>query len=86
MDKEKILGKLQDLLESEFDIDREKVTHEALLYDDLDLDSIDAVDLMAWMVKLTGKRMSPEDFKNVHTVGDVIGELEKQLSGISSSD
>ncbi len=79
MDKNQMLEKLQDLLESEFDIERERVTYEALLYEDLDLDSIDAVDLMAWIVKLTGKRMSPDDFKNVRTVGDVIDEVQKQL-------
>lgn len=80
MDKEILIEKLRDLLESEFDIEREKVVPEALLYDDLDLDSIDAVDLMAWMVKLTGKRMSPEYFRDVRTVEEVISVLEKQLS------
>ena len=80
MDKNQMFEKLQDLLESEFDIDRADVRYEALLYDDLGLDSIDAVDLMAWIVKFTGKRMSPEDFKNVRTVSDVIDELERQLS------
>ncbi len=80
MDKNMMLKKLQDLLEDEFDIERSKITSEALLYEDLGLDSIDAVDLMAWMVKLTGKRMSPEDFKNVRIVSDVIDELERQLS------
>ncbi len=80
MEKEAILEKLRDLLKNEFDIDPEKVTPEAYLYEDLDLDSIDAVDLMAWMVKLTGKRMSPENFKNVRSVSDLIDELERQLS------
>ncbi len=80
MDKNEMFEKLQDLLESEFDIERDDVSYEALLYDNLGLDSIDAVDLMAWIVKFTGKRMSPEDFKNVRTVSDVIDELERQLS------
>jgi acyl carrier protein len=80
MDKDILIEKFRDLLESEFDIERHNVSYDSLLYDDLDLDSIDAVDLMAWVVKLTGKRMSPEEFKNVRTVGDVIDALEKQLS------
>lgn len=80
MDKNTMFEKLQDLLENEFDIDRSNVTLDALLYEDLGLDSIDAVDLMAWIVKLTDKRMSPEDFRNVRTVGDVIDKLEKQFS------
>ena len=80
MDKNTMFEKFQTLLEDEFDIDRNNVTLDALLYEDLGLDSIDAVDLMAWMVKLTGKRMSPEDFRNVRTVRDVIDKLEKQLA------
>lgn len=79
MNKEALLEKLRDLLASEFEIERERVTLEALLYEDLDLDSIDAVDLMAWMVKLTGKRMAPEDFKSVRSVDDVLSELQRQL-------
>ncbi len=80
VDRGAMLEKFRDLLESEFDIERSDVVPESMLYDDLDLDSIDAVDLMAWMIKLTGKRVSPEDFKNARSVGDVIDELEKQLS------
>ncbi|MFC1665734.1 acyl carrier protein [Pseudomonadota bacterium] len=80
MNSQQILEKLQDLLENDFDIEREKVTPDARLYDDLDIDSIDTVDLMAWMVKLTGKRVKPEDFRNVRTIGDLIEELKKQLS------
>lgn len=79
MNKEALLEKFRDLLASEFEIERERVTLEALLYEDLDLDSIDAVDLMAWMVKLTGKRMAPEDFKSVRSVDDVLSELQRQL-------
>ena len=79
MDREIMLKKFQDLLENEFDIEKGSIKPESLLFEDLDLDSIDAVDLMAWIVKLTGKRMAPEDFKNVRTVKDVLDELEKQL-------
>lgn len=80
MERENLFVSFQDLLEREFDIGREKVNLDSRLYEDLDLDSIDIVDLMAWIVKLTGKRLSPDAFKNVATVSDMIDELEKQLS------
>ena len=80
MDRDELLNKFRDLLELEFDIDKPDVEMDSRLYEDLDLDSIDAVDLMAWIVKITGKRMAPDDFKNVRTVRDVIDELERQLS------
>ena len=86
MERSEILRELQQVLENEFDIEPDIVVPEALLYDDLDIDSIDAVDLLAWMYKLTGKRMEPEKFRNVRTVEDVIAELELQLSSKSSSD
>ena len=79
MNKEEILTSLQDLLVREFDIDRDTITLSALLYEDLDLDSIDAVDLVAWMFKLTGKRMDPETFKQMRTVEDLVNELAQQL-------
>ena len=47
------------------------------LYEELDLDSIDAVDLMVKLRELTGKKMEPEAFKLVRTVRDVVIEVEK---------
>jgi acyl carrier protein len=44
----------------------------------LDLDSIDAVDLAIKVQEMTGKRIKPDEFKNVRTVQDVI-EMIKQL-------
>lgn len=80
MDRDKILSTLQDLLERDFEISRESVALNARLYEDLDMDSIDAVDLLAELFKLTGKRIDPKAFREVRTVGDLIDELERQLS------
>ena len=77
---DEIYQRILQVMEELFDIEPQQVSRESRLYEDLDIDSIDAVDLMAWMVKLTGKRMNPEDFRNVRTVGDVINQLEKQLT------
>ena len=46
----------------------------------LDLDSIDAVDMMIKLQELTGCKVSPEDFKGVRTVGDVQRIIEKLLA------
>jgi len=45
---------------------------DADLAQDLDLDSIDAVDLVVELQKLTGRKIKPEEFKTVRTVGDVV--------------
>ncbi|MFK0573822.1 acyl carrier protein [Endozoicomonas sp.] len=72
MKSEDILNALKAILEEQFEIDPEQVTLETHLYQDLDLDSIDAVDLVIALQNLTGKKIKPEDFKSVRTVADVI--------------
>jgi len=74
-----ILEKLTDYLEELFEIPRDKVTPEATLFEDLDLDSIDAVDLVVKVQELTGRRIKPEIFKTVRTVGDVVDCVEALL-------
>ena len=51
-----------------FELDEAKITLDAHLYNDLDIDSIDAVDLAVKLKQLTGKRLQPEVFKKVRTV------------------
>ncbi|BCD96824.1 acyl carrier protein [Marinagarivorans cellulosilyticus] len=70
--KEQIYAFLQDSLETLFEIDREEITPEASLYEDLDIDSIDAVDLTVKLKEFTGRRIQPSDFKQVRTVQDVV--------------
>jgi len=71
------LGLLRQVLTEDFDIDAAAVRPEALLYDDLDLDSIDAVDLIVRLKELSGKKVPPDQFKSVRTVGDVITVLDQ---------
>jgi len=55
-----------------FDTPPDAVMPGANLAQDLDLDSIDAVDLIVELQKLTGRKIKPEEFKTVRTVGDVV--------------
>jgi len=73
--KEEILSMLTELLVDEFEIPVEDITLEASLYEELDLDSIDAVDLVVRLRELTGKKIAPESFKEVRTVEDIINAL-----------
>ena len=66
---------LVDMLHEMFELDKSKITLEANLYSDLDIDSIDAVDLAVKLKDLTGKRLQPEVFKSVRTVQDVVNAL-----------
>jgi acyl carrier protein len=58
-----------------FELDKSQITPETNLYSELNIDSIDAVDLAVKLKELTGKRLQPEVFKSVRTVQDVVDAL-----------
>ncbi|AXQ13867.1 MULTISPECIES: acyl carrier protein [Shewanella] len=74
--REQILEMLSKILVDEFEVDAEAITPEASLYEELDLDSIDAVDLVIKLQQLTGKKIQPDEFKSVRTVNDVVNAIE----------
>jgi acyl carrier protein len=73
--KQEIYPWVVNLLHEMFELDKSRITPEANLYTDLDIDSIDAVDLAVKFKDLTGKRLKPEVFKSVRTVNDVVNAL-----------
>jgi len=76
-DEQQILQQLRAIFVEMFDLDESQIVPEARLYEDLDIDSIDAVDLVTRLKELTGTRVQPEDFKSVRTVQDVVEVTEK---------
>ena len=58
-----------------FDVSPEAITLGSDLQSDLDLDSIDAVDLIVKVQELIGQKIKPEVFKTVRTVGDVVDRI-----------
>lgn len=77
MDKQQIYQEITTLMVKLFEIPAESVTPEAKLYEDLELDSIDAVDLVVHLQKVTNKKINPEMFKSVRTVEDVANAIEQ---------
>jgi acyl carrier protein len=73
--KQDVFNLLQQLMVKEFELDPAEIKPEANLYEDLDLDSIDAVDLVVKLRELTGKKIEPEAFKAVRTVSNVVDEV-----------
>lgn len=72
-----IFTALQQIMSEMFELAPEQIVPEAKLGEDLDIDSIDAVDLMVKLRDLTGQRINPEDFKNARTVQDVVDTVHK---------
>jgi len=75
MTQDEILQHVTDILVDTFELDRSTVVPNAHLRDDLDIDSIDAVDLMVHLKPLVGQRLQPEAFKTVRTVNDIAEAL-----------
>jgi acyl carrier protein len=72
MTREDIFKKMQAILVDEFEIEKNAIVPGARLYDDLELDSIDAVDLLVKMKEFIPGKIDPELFKKAATVQDVV--------------
>ena len=70
---------LKGILVDDFEIVPENVVLDADLFEDLELDSVDAVDLAVRLQQHTGKKVSPAEFKQIRTVADVVNADEKLL-------
>ena len=77
--REEIYNKLTEILTEDFEIEAGLIKPEANLFEDLELDSIDAVDLAVKLQFFTNKKISPENFKQIRTVNDVVGAIEELL-------
>jgi acyl carrier protein len=76
MTNQDIFDRLREILIETFDIDPAAIHPEARLYEDLDIDSIDAVDLIVKLKPLVGKKLQPEAFKAVRSLQDVVDALQ----------
>ncbi len=70
--KEEIFTIIKKQLVEHFEIKESLVHPEANVYEELDLDSIDAIDLVIKLQDLTGKKVKPDEFKSVRTVNDIV--------------
>ncbi len=77
---DEIFNTLREMMCELFEIDESRIQLDTKLYDELEIDSIDAVDLMERIKRLTGKKVSPDDFKTVRTIRDVVETIEKLVN------
>ncbi len=86
LSKEQILAELKEMMAKLFELNPAKITPEASLFEDLELDSIDAVDIIVMLQKKTGKKIKPEIFKQVKTVNDVVEAVWHLLNDQSDNE
>ena len=78
--KDQILRWVMDTLKSEFQLRDEDLHPGAHLIDDLDLDSIDAVDLAVSVEQELGLSLTEAELKSIQTVQDVADLIHGRLA------
>lgn len=75
MTREEIFSQVRSYMVSLFEVEPDAITLDSNLQTDLDLDSIDAVDLIVKVQEFIGQKIKPDEFKTVRTVGDVVDRI-----------
>jgi acyl carrier protein len=79
MNKEEILERVVEILSDSFELDRGDVVPTAHLFEDLDLDSIDAIDLIVGLQEETGLKLTEDELRSIRIVQDVVDLLHRRL-------
>jgi acyl carrier protein len=81
MQSAEILEMLRAAFAELFEIDPARITPATRLAEDLEVDSIDAVDLIDRVRRVIGRKVTPEDFRSVRTIGDLVQAIERLSQG-----
>lgn len=79
--REQIFARVAELLAEAFDLSPEQVRLDSHLIDDLDLDSIDAIDLVVGLEEETGLDVSESELRAIRVVGDIVELVHGKLAG-----
>ena len=67
-----IYSQLKQIMDKLFEVDASDIVANARLYEDLDIDSIDAVNMIIELRRITGKQIPAERYREAKTVADVV--------------
>jgi acyl carrier protein len=85
LSKDEIFGRVRDAMVELFELDIASITLDAHLIEDLDLDSIDAIDMAARLQEITGRRVPEEALKSIRTISDVVELVHAELAARGAS-
>ena len=77
METDALYLKIRDILVDQFGVEEASVSMDANLYEELEIDSIDAVDLLVQLKEFTGRKIAPETFNEVRTIRDVLNAISQ---------
>ena len=72
MSRDEIFGNVRNMMVETFELERDRITLDSRLYEDLDLDSIDALDMVVKLQELIHRRVDEHELRSLRTVGDVV--------------
>ena len=73
--KDQIFEHIKQVLTDLFEVEPAQLSPSARLYDDLDIDSIDTIDLLIELKRILGKDIDPQSFKNARSIEDVMNVI-----------
>ncbi|HXC50674.1 MAG TPA: acyl carrier protein [Candidatus Limnocylindrales bacterium] len=79
MTREQLEDELRSILVAEFELAPEKITREARLVEDLDLDSIDGVTIVVRLESRLRVVIADEEIQKMQAVGDIVDALAARL-------
>ena len=71
MNKELVVGKVNDFLIDEFELEKEQLVPDALMKDDLDIESLDFVDIAVIIEKEFGLKVTSEQMIKIRKLEDL---------------
>ena len=79
MNREEILEKVRELIADKLGVDKDEVTEEASLVDDLGADSLDLVDLVMVFEEEFDVKIEDDELENIKTVKDVVDGIMSKM-------
>lgn len=80
MTRDDIYARIVDILADSFELEKDEIKPESTLYEELDLDSIDAIDIFVQLRELTGRRPDPAEARTVRTVEELVAFVEAEIA------
>jgi acyl carrier protein len=80
MTRDDILQRIVEILADSFELDPTAITPQSTLYEDLDLDSIDAIDIFVQLREVTGRRPDPAEARKIRTVQELVEFVEAEIA------
>ena len=79
MNDNEILVAVKKVLIDEFEVEEEKITLEASFYDDLELDSLDAIDLIVTLNNFYNIEVEPTESEEIRSIQNLIDIVKKHI-------